>query len=117
MATIEATAQEPTQDIKEEKDALSYPDVIESDANGKKGSNGDDNQSCCSVSEVLWRDLWIEQVINYGNNPHQQERHTGDQLGTCENQQAPCLVAIVVEKSDRDGEKDNRRQKQHIQDD
>ncbi len=64
-----------------------------------------------------WRDRWIEQVVYPGNNPHQEERHTGDQLRAREHQQAPCLVAIAVEKSDRDGEKDNRSQEQHIQDD
>jgi len=38
-------------------------------------------------------------------------------LCACEHQQAPCLVTIAVEKSNRDGKKDNRCQKQDIQDD
>src|SRR5437879_10661583 len=44
MAAIIEAAQGPPQDVKEEKDALCNPDVVEGDANGEKGTNWDDKQ-------------------------------------------------------------------------
>ena len=83
----------------------------------KKCSDGNDEQSCRGVVEVLGRDLWIQQVVYPGNDPHQQKCYAGDHLCACEHLQTPCLVSIAVEKCNWDGEKDNRRQEQHIQDD
>src|SRR5436305_1257019 len=57
MAAIIEAAQGPPQDVKEEKDALCNPYVVEGDANGEKGTNWDDKQSSRGVTEVLWRHL------------------------------------------------------------
>src|SRR5205823_13400825 len=80
MAAIIETAQGPPQDVKEEKDALCNPDVVEGDANGEKGTNWDDKQSSRGVSEVLWRHLRIQQVVYPRNDPHQEKCCAGDHL-------------------------------------